>query len=370
MLLADSAIKGGVALSKRAFASAKGSAQRDTQHKSNGNAVEHSEVPAAAVRAFHTYVENQVKGLEVRTHREELVHLREEEKAERLRRGQEQSTKGRQQMRHLRHLQDERHRHNQELGRRLKADKEAARRMLEAARFELFKQVRERAEAAHAAQMRMDSTEAEAAAKSRLAASLSSAGIHDSVLQSRGQGMAARHERAAFARENNRQRVTNSCEKVAHDHLLSAQIAREQTDEGKRARLQKVDEYVEAARANKAAAATLRSKIREKSLDLQQRKKRQADEVRRRKIEAKEEQRLATSGELAAKQKAASEEHAKLYGRFDEAHEYSASPLQALHSWSHWAMQTMDGIFGPPPLDDERYTSHEASFNLQALRTR
>ena len=62
--------------------------------------------------------------------------------------------------------------------------------------------------------------------------------------------------------------------------------------------------------------------------------------------------------------------HDTRYSSVPEGNEYLSSTLQRVHGMAQWAMDAMEGVWAPPRPNDEVYTTYNASFSTQRLRSR
>jgi hypothetical protein len=99
---------------------------------------------------------------------------------------------------------------------------------------------------------------------------------------------------------------------------------------------------------------------------VQHRNLQHADEIRKQKGLA---ERLAIERESQLRQKARAS-HDNRFAGLQSAREYVDSALHRLHGFSQWAMQQVDGLWGPQRPHHETYTYYEAGYRLQALPTR
>ena len=128
------------------------------------------------------------------------------------------------------------------------------------------------------------------------------------------------------------------------DNAYSGELKREEAEEGKMLRQHFEDEYLQNARANKAAALKTRATIQASTRDLQRRRQKRAEYIR-----------TSTKAELGivmgesgargaqAQKKWVRDKYAKKFVSAEEAEQWTQSPLFKVHSA---AMKVLDSMFG------------------------
>lgn len=163
--------------------------------------------------------------------------------------------------------------------------------------------------------------------------------IQEFVKELRERELIEKKEQAAAAREARRQAIQASKDQVAHNRALQGEVTREEAKHGRSVRLQAESDYAQKAHGSKEVSIALRSKIRAKSREVQQRKKENADIVRAN-LAADLNFDLAYRG-MRSKKDQVRDSYSQRYGTLEDAIEWIGSPLQRLHAWSRWAL---DGL--------------------------
>ena len=346
-----------------------------------------SELPRSKVRSLQTFSENQYAAQQMRWQAEEYKWRRSQNQDDVVRRTQALRAKGINRAAAIKSAQETLRQQNARAVQQVKAETRAAQRRENQRREELDKQALSMAQQERVmAQERALSAQADssfafecqspdlaagdgAAASSSWSADYSaspspikSADLTIAAAHVRGKVIAKNRDQATAVRESTRAGVAAGFEAVALEHATMGHALRGEAQEGRQLRQETEDEYLSRARQIKEERAAARAKLRANSLELQRRRQRKAEEIRRQRAEEEPVQEsLAKWGNNFLKERA-HVEHERRFASTEDAQAYDTSSLHHVRTprWVQRAKESMLGLWAPSRANEDAYTSYGA----------
>lgn len=239
-----------------------------------------SEVSAMTWINFQRYMDAFMTAGESRAAKQNRDARRNDLRAQWLQYGHHLAVRRAEQMQINREVQEEMHQYNRDDAERVRQEEALRREVAETERSAYQGVVRERVRVARGLDDRLDELEEAQDALERMEGSQMRFASAEDLKVVREGGLALRRQHVQKMKEQVRQGLHDSCKQSAHEHAMRAQEKRNLSKQWSAEKSANEDEYLRNARAQKAAAAETRKKIKDSNEALIRRRQERAQQLR------------------------------------------------------------------------------------------
>ena len=306
----------------------------------HSNLTRGSDVSAATWITYQNYETKMQAAEECRQEKARRDELRNQQRDDWLAYGKELSLNRAIQMERNKQIKGEMEESNQAESERLRREVGRWQEVKDKKADEYMVQARERVEAKRGLGSRLDAFEEAVGYQEIFDGSQMRAEIASNLRVVREEDLELKKAQVAAIREHRRQNHRDSAGQSAREMASRAQAKREEMQAWNTQKQQQEEQYLQVARANKAAAVATKAKIKASATAVQKRKKQDADRVRNATVDPDFD--TAMQG-IAARKREVRDAYQKRYVGADEARQWYNSPLHRLHAAAH---HVLSGLLG------------------------